>query len=143
MSVTYTYVIPGVDASQLHQELIRASLIPELVQFEVVTVPDPSPPGPPLGAVDTYEDTVYLTFPDGTVEADVDTVVAAHVPKVRYDTTTRKAQLAAMRESTRLRAEYVRLQDEVDDVLEFTGLRVWLTHLLEVLARRDRTSGLY
>jgi hypothetical protein len=63
----------------------------------VVTVPDPAPPPPPALPTDTYEPTVTLVMPDGTVEGDVDAVVAAHVPQARYDPATRLAEVDALR----------------------------------------------
>ena len=143
MSVDLTYVVPGVDLSQLHDELLRASLVPELVQFEVVTVPDPSPPDPPLGAVDTYEDTVYLTMPDGTIEGDVDAVVAAHVPMTRYDATTVLAAREETLRTNRRRADYARLLVQYKEAVgDPVLLQAAAEQSVKVLQARDRDAGL-
>jgi hypothetical protein len=76
VSVTLPYA-KAHDLSQLHDELLAAALVPERVEG--------------LG------DDLVLTMPDGTVEADVDAVVAAHVARARYDPATRRAEVAARR----------------------------------------------
>ena len=143
MSVALTYVVPGVDLSQLHDELVRASLVPELVQFEVVTVPDPSPPSPPDLPTDTYEETVFLTMPDGTVEGDVDAVVAAHVPMTRYDPATVLAEREVALRTNRRRADYARLIVQYQEAIGDPDLLLAAAiQSVKVLQARDRDAGL-
>lgn len=79
MSVVVTTPQAGKDVGQLHDQLLRAGLVPERVHSDGTDI--------------------VLTFPDGTVEAEVDAVVAAHVPMVRYDPATRLREVAALRRS--------------------------------------------
>ena len=152
MSVDLEYTPAAVDLAQLHQELLRASLTPEAVRSGLVEVADPPPAGPPDLQTYQYVLTVFLTMPDGTVEGDVDTVVAAHVPMERYDPTTKMADLARTREAARLRADYERLlvlyravgaaaavvNPHLAALLEEATVAT-----IEVLKRRDRAAGLY
>jgi hypothetical protein len=102
MSLVLTYVVPGNDLSQLHDELLAAGLTPERVEG--------------LG------DEITLTFPDGQAQGPVDAVVAAHVPRVRYDPAALLARRApVLRENRRaallVRAARATTVDEVRDVL--------------------------
>lgn len=81
MSVVVVVPQAGKDVNQLHDQLLAAGLVPESVRSD--------------GAA------VTLAFPDGTVEAEVDAVVAAHVPQARYDPATRLAEVAALRRDGR------------------------------------------
>jgi hypothetical protein len=145
VSLELQYVIPGVESyvAQLHQDLIRASLVPEAVRFEVVTIPDPSPPSPPDLPTDTYEETVFLTMPDGTDEPTVDALVAAFVPRQKYDPTTKLARTARVREIARLKADYDEVLRMGRGLTDFDDAIECLTFLVETLIRRDRAAGLY
>jgi hypothetical protein len=76
VSVTLPYA-KAHDLSQLHDELLAAALVPERVEG--------------LG------DDLVLTMPDGTVEADVDAVVAAHVARAEVAARRRAGGRAAQR----------------------------------------------
>ena len=143
MSLDLEYTPAAVDLAQLADELLRASLTPESVRSEVVVVPDAPPAGPP--DLQTYQNilTVYLSFPDGTVEADVDAVVAAHVPKTRYDAATVLAERETTLRTNRRRADYARLLVQYkaavgDPVL----LQAAAEQSVKVLQARDRDAGL-
>jgi hypothetical protein len=134
MSLDLVYTPATFDLGQLHEELLRASLNPELIT--------------------TSEDglDVLLSFPDETVEADVDAVVAAHVPRERYDSETKLAEVAQTREKARLRADYDRLIVLYEEVAALAApvdsalaakLREATVATVEVLKRRDRVAGIY
>lgn len=125
MSIELDYTPATFDLGQLHDELLRASLTPELVTI--------------------LEDgtTVHLVFPDETVEADVDAVVAAHVPRVRYDSAAKLAEAASLREAALLRAELLESQRAVEAAVDLAALKTATGGLIEVLMRRDRAAGMY
>ena len=134
MSLDLTYTPAAFDLAQLHQELLRASLTPLSV----------------MASEDGLD--VLLSFPDETVEADVDAVVAAHVPMVRYDSEAMLAEVQQTREKARLRADYERLIVLYEEVAALAApvdsalaakLREATVATIEVLKRRDRVAGIY
>lgn len=141
MSVDLSYDATNIDQNQLHDELIRASLIPDLVTAgeDIATSPNPS------GGDDlvTITPLVLLSFPDGTVEASVDAVVAAHQPMARYDTTEQLARIARVREIARLKADYDEVLRMGEALTDFPSAIACLRKLVETLIRRDRATGLY
>jgi len=90
VSFVLTYTLPGHDLSQLHDELLAA--IPGLRPVD-------GPNGYPVPrlAVEGEGPTVRLTVPDGTVEAEVAAVVAAHAPQAVYDPDARLREVQALR----------------------------------------------
>ena len=105
MSLDLTYTPAHFDLSQLHDELLRASL---------------PPAAPPTTSPDGLD--VRLSFPDGTVEANVAAVVAAHVPQARYDPATRLREVDALRRESgraalRVRAAKATTVADLRDVL--------------------------
>jgi hypothetical protein len=104
VSLLLEYTPAALDLSQLHDELLGAALPPERV------------------AASADGATAYLTMPDGTSEPAVAAVVAAHVPRVRYDPAALLAQRApALRENRRaallVRAAKAATVAELRDVL--------------------------
>lgn len=133
MSVALTYSTPN-HLEQLANELARASVVTESIQGPTGN-PDEDPTVDPDGITITVDDAADFTA--------VDAVVAAHIPKTRYDLATRLAAQTALREANRLRADYQRLEREGQEVFDLDGVRLWLSHIIAVLERRDRANGLY
>ncbi len=113
MSVLLTYPAAGKDVNQLHDELLRAELEPELVLVDA--------------------DTISLTFPDGTVEAEVDAVVAAHVPQARYEVATRQAEVGATLAAQRRRALFRSTRTAVQTADNLAALRAATLRLIDAV----------
>lgn len=132
MSLALEYIVPGNDLAQLHDELLAAGLVPEQIRGETVYTENP----PASGFFDADE-TVFLTMPDGTVEADVDTVVAAHVPLVRYDPATFLEARATSLLLNRKRADYSRLLKRADAAADVAAVKVVLRDVIEALQAQE------
>ena len=115
MGLVLTYTPAAFDLSQLHDELLRASLTPERVET----------------SADGLD--VRLTLPDGTVEAEVDAVVAAHVPQARYDPPTRQAEVGAALAAQRRRALFRRTRGAVQRADDVAALRAAVLGLIDAV----------
>lgn len=133
MSLSLEYTPTAFDLSQLHDELVRAGLVPEAVRSAVVTVLDPPPAGPPDLQTEHYVLTVFLTMPDGTAEADVDAVVAAHVPQARYDPATRRGEVAAAGAQQRRRALLRGTREAVRGAADLASLRAATLRVVDLV----------
>jgi len=111
MSIVLDYPAAGKDANQLHDALVTAGLVPDLVQSD--------------GA------TITLSFPDGTSEAAVAAVVAAHIPQTRYEPATRLARVRALRHRERVRGDYERAKTQAGAATTLAQLRDAVLTVLE------------
>jgi hypothetical protein len=134
MSVALQYPGAGVDLSQLHDELIRVALTPEYIgQGDLVT--DEGLP------TETRVDTVFLTMPDGTSEAAVDAIVAAHQPQARYDPATLLRERTPLLRENRHRAAWRRLEAQAAGATTLEALRLAVVALVQEQAARDREGA--
>jgi hypothetical protein len=128
VSLSLTYPAAGIDVNQLHDELLRAGLIPEYVGQGDVVADEGTPE-------ETRTPTVFLTMPDGTVEGDVDAVVAAHVPQARYAPPALLAARAPLLRESRRRADLTRLRRATAGATTVDALRAATAGVLDFLER--------
>lgn len=83
-------------------------------------------------------DDVFLTMPDGTDEAAVAAIVAAHVPQTRYDPATKLAELAPLLRDNRRRGDFRRVREALAGSA-VADVRRALLLLTDALEREDES----
>lgn len=140
MSVDLSYDATNIDINQLHDELIRASLAPDSVVAGEDRVTSPNPSGG--DDLVTITPLVLLSFPDGTVEAEVDDVVAAHQPMARYEPAEVLTRVSGVREVARRLADLERLQTVFNNVAGVADVPYAGAQLIKLLRSLYRDLGL-